>query len=234
MPSKDYIPGPNPEFLAFVTNYSSIITAGPALVGLTTGNATTLAEYVATFATAQEAASNPATRGSATILARNLARKPLETYVRQTAKQIQGTMFVTDEQRQALGLTIAKPRTPSHPPVEIPVIDILSMVGSTLTLRLHNGSLTSRARPADARGAAIFTFIGPTPPNQVSEWTFRGNTSKTKVVIDFDPSLAPGTKVWTCAFWFNDISESGMACEPVGAQIQFGGMMSTESLKIAA
>jgi hypothetical protein len=36
--------------------------------------------------------------------------------------------------------------------------------------------------------------------------------------------VVPGAKVWFTAFWFNGRKQSGLACAPVGTNIQFGGL----------
>ena len=103
---RDYIPSKDADFLAWGNNYSTIISAGPTAAPgarLTAANATALATYQSAFADALEAATNPATRGGATILAKDTARDALETYCRKLAMAIQGTLTVTDQQKYETG-----------------------------------------------------------------------------------------------------------------------------------
>ena len=103
-----------------------------------------------------------------------------------------------------------------------PNIDILSVVGWTVELRLHNGDSTKRAKPAGVKGATVFSYVGEQPPTSVDDWKFEGNITKTETTINFPSTLAPGTKVWTTAFWFNTTSQSGPAAPPVSTNLQGG------------
>src|SRR3954471_21610221 len=102
----DFIPRSDQDLEAWATNFSSLITAGPTAYGLTAAIATTLAGKVAVYSAALAAATNPATRGGATVLAKRTARGDLVAYCRQLARAIQGNLTVTDAQRYALGLTV--------------------------------------------------------------------------------------------------------------------------------
>src|SRR5947209_3086662 len=123
----DFIPANDNALLAFATPFSSQITATPTAFGLTAGQATTLAGLVTSFTTKLAAAQLPATRGPASILAKDDARALMVTEIRALARQIQGTQSVTNEQRQALGLTVRHVRTPIPPPATSPNMDIVSI-----------------------------------------------------------------------------------------------------------
>ena len=84
-----------PRLLAWVQNFSTLITAGPTSYGLTSGIATTLAGYVSSYQSALQAATEPSTRGSATVLAKKTAKDAVVAYCRQLARAIQGTLTVT-------------------------------------------------------------------------------------------------------------------------------------------
>src|SRR5687767_1028356 len=95
----DFIPANDAAFDAWADNFSDRITANPTSYGLTAAIATTLAGKVTAYTNALATATNPATRGGSTILAKDLARADLEPYCRQLARAIQGTLTVTDQQR---------------------------------------------------------------------------------------------------------------------------------------
>jgi hypothetical protein len=116
----DFIPANDQDFEAWADNYSTLITANATSYGLSAAIATTLAGKVSAYSTALEAATNPQTRGGSTILAKDTARVDLEAYCRQTARQVQGTMTVTDQQRFDLGLTVRDTEPTPVPPLPTP------------------------------------------------------------------------------------------------------------------
>jgi len=72
-------------------------------------------------------------------------------------------------------------------------------------------------------GASIFSFVGPTPPTEISDWKFEGSAGRvTKIDVTFPSTLAAGTKVWLCAFWFNGSKQSGAACDPICTNLPGG------------
>ncbi len=141
------------------------------------------------------------------------------------ARLVQATPSVTPEQKSELEVTVRDGEgSPIPAPPTPPQIDLVSMVGRTLSIRLHNGDSTRRGKPAGVAGASVFSYVGPTPPAEIASWKFEGSTTRTTTDVAFAPDLAPGTKVWVTAFWFNPRSQSGPACDPVSALIQFGGL----------
>ena len=59
-------------------------------------------------------------------------------------------------------------------------------------------------------------------------WTFQGSAGRVeKIDIGFPNTLAAGTKVWLCAFWFNRRKQSGNACDPISANLPGGGVSMT-------
>ena len=104
-------------------------------------------------------------------------------------------------------------------------MDVLSVSGHTVHVRLHDANNPGkRGKPAGCKGAALFSFVGTAAPGDPSLFKFEGNTTRTSFDVIFPDSVAPGTMVWVTAVWFNERTQSGPACSPIGAFIQFGGM----------
>jgi hypothetical protein len=190
--------------------------------GITPDQSVEYAARQSAFASALAAATDPATRGGSTILAKNTAKKSLIAYSRELARIIQANPAVTNQQRYDLGLHVRKTPAPVPAPTEAPQIDLVSMVGHRMTIRLHNGTATRRGKPAGVSGASIVAYVGQTPPAALTDWTFCTNTGRSKASLDFDSALAPGTKVWVTAVWFNPSKEAGPMATPVSSSIQFG------------
>jgi hypothetical protein len=89
---------------------------------------------------------------------------------------------------------------------------------------MHDGTGTTRGKPAGVQGASVFSYVGATPPVEVTGWTFQGNTTLTTIDVTFASTLPPGTVVWFTAFWYNPRAKAGPGCSPVSAILAGGGM----------
>jgi hypothetical protein len=225
--ANDYLPSSDEGLLTWVLPFSAKITAGPVPFGVTAAIATALAGKVSAYQDALAAATDPATRGGSTINAKNIAKDDLIEYVRQVARQIQGTMTVTDEQRYDLGLTVrdAEP-SPVPPPAHAPQVVIENVNGRVVSFRLIDPeNPTRRSKPAGVAGANVFSFVGENAPEDINDWVFEGNNTRTILDVTFPNTVALGAKVWITAAWYNPRGEAGPGCPPVSAHIQFGGAL---------
>jgi hypothetical protein len=219
----DFVPSRDPALLAFGADYSAQITAAPTSLGLTAAIATELASRQAAFAAALAASTNPATRGGSTVQAKNTAKASLVAYIRQTARTIQGTPTVTDQQKYDLGLTIRNAHpSPVPPPAHAPVLAVKSVTGRVVKFTLRDATSERRGKPAGVSGATVLSYVGATPPDALGSWKFEGSTGKTTVEVQFPLSVAPGSKVWLIALWFNPRKQDGPACNPVSTYLEMG------------
>lgn len=221
-----YLPVSDSGLLSWSANFVAQVNSIGALnLGLTDAEATTYALYQTTYASAYESATNPSTRGTATIQAKNEAKAALVAESRKMAMAATSHLGTTDAQRLALGLTVRdREPTPVPVPETSPTVQITGVDAWTVHLRLKNGQSTSRAKPAGVTGATVFSYVGDTPPVSVDDWKFEGNVTTTITKVVFPDSLTPGTTVWLTAFWFNTRAESGPAAVPVSTKINYGGM----------
>jgi hypothetical protein len=221
----DFVPDRDQDFKAFVETLSAGVTADPVSLGLDAGIATTLASKVTAFSTALAAATNPATRGGSTILAKDIARyDDLEPYVRQVARMIQGQITVTDQQRYDLGLTV-RDTQPSPVPVPgfAPQMSIIAVSGRTVRIRLRDAqNPTRRGKPDGVIGATVLTCVSETTPTPASEWRLQGQTGTTVVNVSFPETIPAGALVWLTAYWFNSRKEAGPASTPLSTNLQGG------------
>lgn len=133
----------------------------------------------------------------------------------------------TDTQRAELGLTVHDVLpSPIPPPADAPGILVESVDGRTVSIRLIDpANPTRRGRPAGVDGATVLSYVGATRPEDTGAGKFEGSISRTTFDVAFPTTVAAGAKVWLTAFWFNPRAQSGPACEPVSAYVQFGGDM---------
>jgi hypothetical protein len=217
--SREFLPRTDAGLAAWSAHFAAAVAAGD--YGPTPQQKAACSASQLRYAGALAAALDPDTRGGSTVLGKNLARQELEALIRQLAGIIRANPAVSDQQRYDLGLTVRKAPSPVPAPGEAPRIDLVSMTGHRMRLRLHNGTGPRRGKPAGVIGASVLSFVGPTPPADLSDWVFQKNTGRTLVELEFDPSLAPGTTVWATAFWFNSRTQPGPAARPHSALIQF-------------
>ena len=224
---RDFIPSTDAGKLAWTANYSTLVSAGPIPLGLTAGIATLLASKQLAFSNSMAAAVDPSTRGKASVFAKDAARKDLIAYCRLTARTISGNMTVTNATRLALGLTVPASVIPPIPaPPTAPVLEVISVVGRTVKIKLHDSaSGTKRGKPKGVAGASIFSFIGAAAPTDATAWKFEGNITTTNVTMLFPDSVASGAPVWFTAFWYNPRAMRGPGCAAVGTNIQGGSAM---------
>lgn len=212
------------ELLTASKDFSGQILAQAEQLGLTNAQCVAYAALDSAFATCYEAAAEPRTRTRAAVEARNQARKNLVAMAQQLSDYIIGNPAVSNAQLIDLGLDPRSERLPIGPPDHAPGIVFLPSTGRTVNLRLTDKTSTRRGKPDGVSGASVFSHIGPTPPAQMSDWKFLGNTSRTKVTATFDAELAPGTQVFFTAFWFNNRKQSGPAADPVSCYLAGGGV----------
>jgi len=136
---------------------------------------------------------------------------------------------MTNTIRADLWITIPdKEYTPVPPPTQAPQLDIVSVVGRTLKLRLRDSVTGERKKPAGVQGATLVSYVGETIPSSIRDWSFEANTTRTDAELVFDDSIPMGTKVWVACFWYNRKGESGPACSPVSTHLGFGAMSQAE------
>jgi hypothetical protein len=132
---------------------------------------------------------------------------------------------VTDAQKLALGLSVRNAPSPIPPPAVAPGLDVLSVSGFTVDIKLHDASVSGkRGKPPGVSGASVFTHVGETAPADLGAWQFEGNTGQTKLSVPFPNTLAAGAKVWITAFWFNPRKQSGPMCAPVSTNLPGGSV----------
>jgi hypothetical protein len=222
----DFIPSREPELVTWTTSFASQIVSTPTAFGLVAAQATAYQTLSTAFITAYNTARADGTRTPAAISTKNQAKVNLIASARSLAKIIQSYPGLTNAQRLSLGLTVHATPTPIPPPGIAPDLDIVSSVGNTVKIRLHDATSGSkRGKPAGVAGASVFSFVGAVPPTDAAGWTFEGNTTKTVVDVVFPSATAPGARVWLCAFWYNAKSQSGPACAGVGTNIPGGAAM---------
>jgi hypothetical protein len=210
--------------LAWAQNFYAVANPIATTIGLTSAELTAFNALVTSYQTAL-AACDPGVRSKAAVVTKNTARASLKASARSLAKLVEAQTSVSDAIKTELGLTVRSGPTPIPPPATPPKIDVVSAVGRTVTLRLHDSTgLKKRGKPDGVDGAAVYSFIGTTPPEDSTAWTFEGLTGRTKFPVQFPTSVAAGAQVWFTAFWFNERKQNGPAADKVTTNIPGGSV----------
>ncbi len=226
--SKSWIPNKDSELLAFSQNISTRISATPATYGVLAGDATLTATLVGTLATAQPIATNPATRTSVTIAARDIAKAALIVQLRYLYKKFTAALLSADK-REELGLPV-KDVSPSPIPAPStrPVVNITAVTGRSLSLRVADETTPGkRARPFGTSGLEVFSYTAPSasvenPPADLGLWKFEGLSTRSLFDVTFVNSVAIGTKVWVCCRWYSQRGEPGPVSDAASAYVTGG------------
>jgi hypothetical protein len=218
------------------TNFAQIITVQYAQLGLTQPQATAFQTLATTLEAKYQLAERPDSRTPVAIEARNVARLAMKQSALNLARIIESTPTVTNDQLVALGLLPRRTPSPVPTPGAAPGVELISVVGSEVNIRVYNAqSATRRGKPAGAAAAFIYTFVGAEYPADPSKWTFQGSTSKTTFKAVFAGNPPAGTQVWISASWFNARQETGPSSVPITTYLQYAGVTVTgDALKIAA
>jgi len=221
------VPLKDSALVSFGSNFSTRITASPTTFNLVAADATQYATLLGAFISAYEAvtqARDAGTRSKPLTTVKDLAKADLLPFARSLYGQVQADTAVGAADKELLGIVVRTMPTPIPTPVDAPALDIVSVIGRTVKIRLHDATNHSRrGKPAFVKGAAIFSYVGAVPPSDPALFKFEGNTTLTDVTVNFPLTVAPGAQVWLTAMWFNERAQSGPGCTPISTNVQFGG-----------
>jgi hypothetical protein len=216
------VPKLDSELFPWSANFAKLAQERPEVYHLAPE---TVAQYVAAheaYAAAYQAAANPKARSSSLVSARRAVKVQLLELARSLYGGIAASLDISDADKGAIGVNVRRPASPVPPPDVAPFMNIVSVAGNLVTVRLRDGVPGKRRRLPGAAYANLYTFVGENPPNNTRDWTYLGATAKTTHTIAFDMALPPGTVVWVTACWLNRRAQPGPPANPVSAYIEFG------------
>ena len=222
---RGYLPSTDLALLSWAQNFYAVANPIATSLGLTSAQLTAFNTLVTGYQTSL-AACDPGVRNKSSVLAKNTARTNLKNSARLLARIVDGQAAVTNATKALLGLNVRAMPTPIPPPAFPPQVDIVSVVGRVVKIRMHNSETGGRrGKPVNVKGAAVFSYVGATAPTDPTLYKFEGNTTLTVVDVTFPSTVAAGATVWITAMWFNERTQSGPAATPAQAVIQYGMSM---------
>jgi hypothetical protein len=223
------IPRADSRLVAFSTNFHDRIVLSPERYGLSAPQAAAYSGYHDSFVAAYNAlvaARESGTRSESLTSTKDAAKNGLLGYARQLYGQVQSSRTVTEAAKIELGVTVRRAPSPHPVPATAPQLTVVSVDGCLVKVRLSDTAHPGRTRLPDfVNGAVLMSYVGEAAPNDPSAYTLQGTTSRATLDVMFPGTLAPGTKVWLVAAWFNQRKQLGPACKAVGTNINYGGSM---------
>lgn len=201
--SRDYIPPRQADLLAWALNASTIITATPTDYGLDAGQASAFATLVTDYDNALAAATDPGTRTSVTVAAKDTARNLLIASARQLAQIAQGYPGITDELLSAAGFTVRDPvPSPIPLPTTVPVLSLIAAGVQSHTLRYTDSVLVNpRGKPPGVIGLQLFCKVDVASPAGPDATTFKQLGTRMPVTALFD-AADKGKTAYYYARWY--------------------------------
>jgi hypothetical protein len=208
MNQPSYIPPKDADFDVWLQNFSTLLTATPTAYGLIAGDAVVVAAQYTAWHAAYLAATNPTTRTSATVAAKDGARVTAVATIRPYAQQISKNMSVTDALKIGIGVNL-----PNNVPVPIPPVAtspalILQSAAPQQHILQYRDSTTplSKAKPFGAIAVEIWRAVGVTAAVDPSACALYARWTKTPNISSF----AVGEVGKTATYFARWVTRSGV------------------------
>ena len=206
-----YLPLRLADYATWTLNFATLLTANPALYGLTAGDAAAVQGAYDDFAAAYAISSAPESRTSVTVAATQAARNALSAILRAYVRIILANAGVLDESKVALGLTIRDTHPTAIPaPATSPVLGLVGATPGqlTLTFRDTGSSLKSRARPAGVLMLELHMFLGTTAPATADATPYFADITRSPFAVNI-PGADVGKDAFLYGRWKNAKGEVG-------------------------
>jgi hypothetical protein len=220
--NRDYIPSTDEGKRVWARNLATLVAATPAAFSVPVPVATAYTATVDEYDAALTAALEPSTRGPSTITTKNTKRAALVAASRSIVATIQGTPGLTATQKQDLAISQRDfEPSPIPAPTAVPVAKIIKVDGWTIDVQITTAGSTRRGLPDGVAGINIYSFQGAVAPTDPAEWTYEGESSRSRFQIAAPPTLPAGSKVWYTFCFKSPRFQTGPAC--AGVAIIVGG-----------
>ncbi|MGE3107186.1 MAG: hypothetical protein AB7O77_02420 [Phycisphaerales bacterium] len=202
----DYLPGPDADYQAWVTNFVTYANANLAALGLVAADMTPVTTNQTTFNTNFAAHIAAKAAAQAAKQSKDESRSGLTAAIRPLVRRLQASTVVSDAEKASLGITVAQQPGPIGPPTTAPICSIECGARLQHTLRFVDETTpTRKAKPAGVLGVEIWNKVGETPPANESELRFVAVDTNAPYVLNFP--AADGGK--TAYYWMRWVSPTG-------------------------
>jgi hypothetical protein len=182
-----YLPPADADFALWLENFSTLLTATPTDFGLEAADAVAVDAVNTTFQAAYTTATDPSTRTTPTIAAKDNARASAEAVVRPYAVTISQNAAVTDLNKASIGVTVRSTTpTPIPAPSDAPTLALVNANIMTMRLSYKVAGQSGKAKPFGAVGVEIYRSIGTVAATDPAQATFNGIVTKSPFTQAFN------------------------------------------------
>ena len=233
------IPKRDDLLIAYLTNWNTRLTGGFASYGLSQETAEQFAALLTPYQTAYTQMINSraaGTRAKSQTALKEQTKLAVITFARMIYANIQANTSVADNLKILMNVEIRKShQTPVPAPTQRPVLAVTGVSGRTISMRITDGQVGRKVKPAGATAAWVYYFVGTTYPADPLLWSFAGATTKYDHQITLPNEISGAATVWLCCAWINAKQVSGPASVPQMTHLQGGGVSEAPTaIKIAA
>lgn len=218
--SQSYIPAEDAMALAWMTGFSSGITANPGIYMLAAADASAIAAAVAAFNTAFYAAENQATRTPAAVSLKDQTRNSAEQICRQYVMLIKVNPAISDQDKINIGV---RPENTSRDPITCPQSSpLVNVLGSTPGLQTvvyaDTNTPDSKAKPFGAMQLQLFVAVADEPTVDATDALYYGSFTRNPVPVLFTDEQ-DGKVATYFARWVGRRGDHGQWSQPVSMRI---------------
>jgi hypothetical protein len=198
-----YIPSRNANFVAWLANFSTLLTASPSTYGLASGDATTVAAINTAVAAAYALITSGATKTAATVAAYNTEKVNALATIRPYAQLISLNAGVTTGNKIAIGVN---PRTSVPIPITAPttspsITPVSTSTGGTiLRFRDSTSSPSVKAKPYGVTQIQIYAMPSATVITDPTDLAFAEVATKSPLTLALGSTNA-GKVAYFAARW---------------------------------
>jgi len=184
----DYIPPSDGDYLAWLQNFVTYITANSVILGLIPAQVTAITNQFNLFEAAYEANNTAQNAAQATAQAKDDQRAASETVVRSQVAQFQENPAITDPQRESMSITVRDTtKTPSSVPTTRPTATIDTSQRFTHVISFRDEATPdNRKKPDGVAHCEIWVKIGGPVPVGPNECSFLAADTVTPYTATYD------------------------------------------------
>lgn len=202
----DYLPGPDADYQAWVSNFVTYANANLAALGLTAADMTPITTAQTAWNTGFAAHIAAKAAAQAAKQTKDENRAALTGNLRPLVRRLQASAVVSDAEKASLGITVAQQPGPIGPPTTAPICSIECGARLQHTLRfVDEQTPTRKAKPAGVLGVEIWNHVGNAPPTGEGDLRFVAVDTNAPFVLNYNS--ADGGK--TAYYWMRWVSPTG-------------------------
>lgn len=215
----DYLPGPDADYQACVTNFVTYANANLAALGLVAGDMTPVTTAQTAWNTGFAAHIAAKAAAQAAKQTKDENRAALTGNLRPLVRRLQASAVVSDAEKASLGITVAQQPGPIGPPTTAPICNISCGARLQHTLSFVDETTpTRKAKPAGVLGVEIWNHVGIAPPAGEGDLRFVAVDTNAPYVLNF-PSADGGKTAYYWLRWVSPTGERGPWSEQAQATI---------------